>query len=98
VLDRVYRAVACQRVDQIRYNIRKYNWTSPDGKSHNQIDHFLIDRRWHLRELDVLFSREAKYVTDHHLVVAIDRVRPTVSKQTTCRFRMERFSPEKVMR
>ena len=28
-------------------NIYKYTWTSPDGKAHNQIDHILIDRRWH---------------------------------------------------
>jgi hypothetical protein len=30
-----------------RRNIHKYTWTSPDGKSHNQIDHILIDRRRH---------------------------------------------------
>jgi len=28
-------------------NILKYKGTSPDGKSHNQIDHILIERRGH---------------------------------------------------
>ena len=34
-------------------NIHTYTWTSPDGKTHNQTDHILIDRRWHLSTLNV---------------------------------------------
>jgi hypothetical protein len=34
-------------------NFHKYNWTAPDGKTHNQIDHILIDRRRHSSILDV---------------------------------------------
>jgi endonuclease/exonuclease/phosphatase family metal-dependent hydrolase len=33
-------------------NVYKYTWTF-DGKTHNQIDHILIDRRWHSSILDV---------------------------------------------
>jgi len=34
-------------------NLHKYTWTSSDGKTHEQIDHTLIDSRWHSGILDV---------------------------------------------
>jgi hypothetical protein len=40
-------------------NIHKYTWTSPDGKTHSQIDHVLVDRRRHSNVLDVRSFRAA---------------------------------------
>jgi len=50
--------------------VHKYTWTSPDGKTHNQIDHVLIDRRWQSSVLNVRNCRGADCDTDHHLVIA----------------------------
>jgi hypothetical protein len=74
------------------HNIHKFTWTPPDGKTHNQIDHVLIDRRWHLNVLDVKLFRAADCDTDHSLVVAKIRERLAVSKQTMHRVHMERFN------
>ena len=49
----VSKNVAVKRTMFLHQIIRKYTWTSPVGKIHNQIDHMLIDRRWHSSILDV---------------------------------------------
>jgi hypothetical protein len=41
-------------------NIHKYTWTSPDGKTHNQIGHILVDRRRHSNVFDVRSFRAEK--------------------------------------
>ena len=73
-------------------NIHKYTWTSPDGKTHKQIDHILIDRRWNSSILDVQSFRGADCDTDHYLVAAKVRKRLAVSKQAAQEFDVERFN------
>jgi len=67
-------------------NIHKYTWTSPDGKTHNPIDHILTDRSWPSSIVDVRSFWGAECDTDHYLVVAKVRERLTVSKQVAQRF------------
>jgi hypothetical protein len=76
--------------------MHKYTWTSPDGKTHNQIDHILVDRRSHSNILDVRSYRAADFDTDHYLVVAKVRERLAVNKQRSNRFHMERFNLKKL--
>jgi hypothetical protein len=67
-------------------NTHKYTWTSPDGKTHNQIDHILVDGRRRSNILDVQSYRAADCDTDHYLVVAKVRERLAVNKQRSHRF------------
>ena len=49
----------------LHWNIRKYTWTSPAGKIHNQTDHILIDSRWYSSTLEVWSFKGANYDTEH---------------------------------
>jgi hypothetical protein len=86
-------------------SIHKYTWTSPDGKTLNQIDHILVDRRnqidhilvdRHSSALDVRSFRAADCDSDHCLVVAKVRERLAVNKQRSQRFNTERFNLKKL--
>jgi endonuclease/exonuclease/phosphatase family metal-dependent hydrolase len=61
-------------------NIHKYTRTSPDGKTHNQIDHVLIDKGWHSSILDLTILQGADCDTDHYLLVAKVRDRLSARK------------------
>jgi len=54
----------------LHQNIHKYTLTSPSGKTHNQIDHILTERRWHSSIHDVRCFRGADSDTDNYRVVA----------------------------
>jgi len=73
-------------------NICMYTWTPSDGKTHNKIDHILIDRRWRSSVLDTRSFREGDCDTDHYLVVAKVRERLAVSKQAAQKFDVEKFN------
>jgi fructosamine-3-kinase len=77
-------------------NIHKNTWTSPDGKTHNQIDHILVDRLRHSNVLDVLSFRAADCDSDHYLVVVKVMERLAVNKQRSQRFHTERFNLKKL--
>jgi len=78
-------------------NIYKYTWTSPDGQTHKQIDHVLIDRIWHSGILDVRSFRGADCDTDHYLVVVKVMETLVVRKQAAQKFDGGRFNLRKLL-
>ena len=73
-------------------NIDTYTRTSPDGKTHNEIDHILIERRRHSSILDVRSFRGADCDTDHYLVIWKIEGKISLNKQAAQKFDGERFN------
>jgi hypothetical protein len=63
-------------------NIHKFTCKSPNRKTHNHIEHDLIDRRWHSNVPDARSFRAADCDTDHYLVVAKFRKRLALNTHT----------------
>jgi hypothetical protein len=79
----------------LHHNIPKCTWTFSDGKTHNQIDHILIDRRRHSSRLDVWSFKATDCDMDHYLVVTKIRGKLEVNKQGSHKFHMEKFNLRK---
>jgi hypothetical protein len=52
------------------HNIHKYIWMSPDGITHNQIDHVLVDKRRQSSKSDIRSLTGVNCDTDSYLGVA----------------------------
>ena len=51
--------------------IHKATWRSPDGMTENQTDHFCISSKFRRSLLDVKVARGADAASDHHLLLAV---------------------------
>lgn len=51
-------------------NIHKLTWKSPDGRTINQIDHVIINKKWRRSLLDVKVYRGADVSSDHYMLFA----------------------------
>ena len=78
-------------------NIHKYTWTSPDGITHNQIDHVLVDKRRQSSIIDVRSLRGADCDTVIYLVVATTRERLSLKKGMIQHLIADRYNLNKLL-
>ena len=66
--------------------IHKATWVSPDQRTENQIDHFCISRKFRRSLEDVRVLRGADIGLDHHLLLAVMKLRLKIfHKNDGCR-------------
>lgn len=56
-------------------NIHKTMWESPNGRTKNQIDHFMFSQRWRSLLQDVRAMRGADVNSDHLMILAKVRIK-----------------------
>ena len=72
-------------------NIHKYTWTSPDGKTRNQIDHVSISGNRRGSLLDVRIYRGADVGSDPQLVVASIQLKMKMKQKVNTVTRFDTF-------
>ena len=76
-------------------DIHKTTWRSPDGQTHNQTDHLLIDARHVSNVMDVRTFRGANIDSDHYLLIS--KIRSRISNaRKTCGSCARKFNIEKL--
>ena len=55
--------------------IHKTTWTSPDGRTENQIDHITISKAWRHSLIDTRTKRGADIASDHQLLLGTLRIK-----------------------
>ena len=59
-----------ERLVDFCLDIHKLTWKSPDGRTINQIDHIIINKKWRRPLLDVKVYRGADVSSDHYMLLA----------------------------
>lgn len=75
-----------------RKGIHKHTWKSPDGRTQNQIDHILLNKRHGSCIQKVRSYRGADADTDHYLLYAKFILRLSVKSKLTSKKARERFN------
>ncbi|XP_061194738.1 craniofacial development protein 2-like [Saccostrea echinata] len=70
-------------------DIHKTTWNSSDGRTKNQIDHIIINKRWKSSLLDVVAKQGADVGSDHSLVLAKVKLMLRKSRRKKIKYRLQ---------